>query len=241
MAAWSLAIEEWFYLLFPLVLLALAKSAINRRRGALICILIFLTVPVLLRWCLLPRGWSFGVRGITLPRLDAITYGVALAFIRDFQFPVWQRLTKCWPVGLAATLVLGGLLFRWYGHDGVSHPLFYEVFYFCLTSLGLALCFPRVAEMTAPDNVPARCVRNLSLWSYSIYLSHVFFMEILSGVFTHFGWNMYKSSVVIGSGLIWLTSLSASAFLYRYFEKPVMDRRDQPLSRIFSWSGKTPK
>ena len=226
-ASWSLAIEEWFYLLFPVCLLALAQVVRNRQKAAILCILVFLIVPPLLRSLLQTDDWDGSVRRITLPRLDAITYGVALAFLRDFRLPAWKFLLKCWPVGLVATVGLAGWWIQSARHDNPAHLFLFRVLFFSFTSISLALWFPWMAERQAAANTFARIVRNLSLWSYSLYLTHTTFGGIIVNIFHHFGWSIYKANAVIISACVWATSLPTSAFLYRYFEKPIMDLREK--------------
>jgi peptidoglycan/LPS O-acetylase OafA/YrhL len=226
--AWSLAIEEWFYILFPLVLLILAKLLSNGRRAALVCIVLFLVWPVLLRCFLRAGSWDMGIRSVTLARLDAITYGVLLAFVRDFRIQLWKGLTKCWPIGVVATAFLGGLLFHFMKRDGSANVLFFRVFYFCSTSVSLGLCFPKAVELRAPENWTTKVIHSLSLWSYSIYLSHTLLAGIFGGIIYGFGWAIFHYKAAVISCLVWMTTLPISALLYRFYEKPLMDLRDRP-------------
>jgi peptidoglycan/LPS O-acetylase OafA/YrhL len=77
--SWSLAVEEWFYLLFSFVLLLLAAA---RVRGAVLwTCLLFVTVPLAGRIFLIPPDAPFdvGMREVALVRLDAIAWGVIAA------------------------------------------------------------------------------------------------------------------------------------------------------------------
>ncbi|MEI8291917.1 MAG: acyltransferase [Verrucomicrobiota bacterium] len=226
--AWSLAIEEWFYIFFPLGLLALSKIVSRRPWQVMICIAFFLFVPVLLRWLLPLGGWETGIRRVTLPRLDVITYGVCLAFLQISGIQVWKVLLKLWPVGLIATVCLAGLLIRWQNCGENSNLFFFRVLFFSFTAISLGLCFPKVVEIEMPDNAATAIIRNLSLWSYSIYLSHTLLGGIIVAIFNHFGWSIYKINAVIISCSIWATTLPVSALLYRFYERPIMNLRDRP-------------
>jgi peptidoglycan/LPS O-acetylase OafA/YrhL len=238
MAAWSLAIEEWFYLLFPILLLVLSKLILKRERAILAAIAVFLVVPPIVRGFLLPdMYWIRGIRMITLPRLDAITYGVFLAFLKNHHAAIWKLLIKIWPIGAIAAAGLFGhaCLHTFFSGHFPSASVVYRVFYFCFISISLALLFPKVASLTSPTGWGATVIRKLSLWSYSIYLSHVFFLGLIRESFSLMGWSLHGGSLALVARdvLVWLTTIPFSAMIYKFYEKPWMDLRDQPLKTIF--------
>src|SRR6184192_1749993 len=118
--AWSLAVEDQFYLALPFLLLFLYR----RPRAAIIIPCLIILGGILLRTFLAYRnvdeeGVSF--RGFqawiyypSWTRLDPLVYGVALAAIEKFRPNWWQHLMKCavwlWLPGLgliAYALYLG--------------------------------------------------------------------------------------------------------------------------------------
>jgi peptidoglycan/LPS O-acetylase OafA/YrhL len=109
--AWSLAVEDQFYLLLPLVLLF-----VNRwRRAAVIVPCLIVLDGFALRWFLARqnlsdtgvsfRGFQTWIYYATWTRLDPLVFGVALAAIEKFRPQWWQRLTNLapwlWLPGLA--------------------------------------------------------------------------------------------------------------------------------------------
>ena len=108
--AWSLGVEDQFYLLLPLVLL----FAIRWRRAALILPCAILLGGFALRWFLALqnltdtgvsfRGYQMWIYYATWTRLDPLVFGVALAAIEKFRPHWWQRL-----MNLAPWLWLPGL------------------------------------------------------------------------------------------------------------------------------------
>ena len=108
--AWSLAVEDQFYLLLPLVLLL----AIRWRRAAVIIPCAIVLAGFALRWLLAKqnmthtgvsfRGFQMWIYYATWTRLDPLVFGVALAAIEKFRPHWWQRL-----VNLAPWLWLPGL------------------------------------------------------------------------------------------------------------------------------------
>ena len=233
---WSLAIEEWFYLLFPLVLFLFSRVSTRRQHVLLATIIIFLVVPVIIRSFISPAiGWDMGIRRVTLPRLDAIGYGVVLAFLKNYYALIWNFLVKIWPAGVLALL---GLTVHFCHHNVVSNGFsndtaWYRALYFNVFSLAIALSFPKAAELSALPGRAAMVCQKLSLWSYSMYLSHVFCITIISIIFnaTMASWHRLQS--VIEFPFIWLMTIVVSALLYRFFEKPLMDLRDRPMKSLF--------
>ena len=77
--AWSLSIEEWFYVLFPLFLLALARIGCGAVRATIIFIAVFFALK--LAGAILVRDWDAVARRLVLFRLDAIAFGFLLYFL----------------------------------------------------------------------------------------------------------------------------------------------------------------
>jgi peptidoglycan/LPS O-acetylase OafA/YrhL len=108
--AWSLAVEDQFYLLLPLVLLLVIRS----RRAAVIIPCAIVLGGLALRWFLARqnlgdggvsfRGFQTWIYYATWTRLDPLVFGVALAAIEKFRPLWWQRL-----MNLAPWLWLSGL------------------------------------------------------------------------------------------------------------------------------------
>jgi peptidoglycan/LPS O-acetylase OafA/YrhL len=101
--AWSLAVEDQFYLLLPLVLLCLVRW----RRAALIVPCVLVLGGLALRWFLARqnltdtgvsfRGFQTWIYYATWTRLDPLVFGVGLATIEKFRPQWWQRLLNLAP------------------------------------------------------------------------------------------------------------------------------------------------
>ncbi len=108
--AWSLAVEDQFYLLLPLVLLLVIRS----RRAVVIVPCAIVLGGLALRWFLAMkylgetgvgfRGFQTWIYYATWTRLDPLVFGVVLAAIEKFRPTWWQRL-----MNLAPWLGLPGL------------------------------------------------------------------------------------------------------------------------------------
>ena len=231
--AWSLAIEEWFYLLFPLTIFVLARFLKNRS-ALLSVIVIFIVVPVVFRFFLpATTYWDPGVRRITLPRLDSITYGVILAFLKKFHADAWRFLSRLWPLGLVAVLSLSCHFCHHavtYGYFS-SESIFYRVFYFCVLAFVLMLAFPGIAELAEPDGRWKVIVQKISLWSYSIYLCHPVVIGCVDVALKHLGAGYFQAHIE-RCVLAWLICIPLSGLIYRLYERPLMNLRDKPFRSI---------
>ena len=109
--AWSLGVEDQFYLTLPFILLALT----GRRRFAIIVPCVIVLLGFALRWFLAVRnlnqtgvsfyGYYTLIYYATWTRLDPLVLGVVLAAIEKFRPGWWQRLLNLapwiWLPGLA--------------------------------------------------------------------------------------------------------------------------------------------
>jgi peptidoglycan/LPS O-acetylase OafA/YrhL len=140
--AWSLAVEDQFYLLLPLVLLVIIRS----RRAALIVPCAIVLGGVALRWFLALqnmnetgvsfRGYQTWIYYATWTRLDPLVFGVALAAIEKFRPQWWQRL-----MNLAPWLLLPGLaliVYALYLGETDAMTVTAAIWQFPLIALGMA-------------------------------------------------------------------------------------------------------
>jgi peptidoglycan/LPS O-acetylase OafA/YrhL len=140
--AWSLGVEDQFYLLLPLVLLCL----IRWRRAVLLVPCAIVIGELALRWFLARqnpgdggvsfRGFQTWIYYATWTRLDPLVFGVGLAAIEKFRPQWWERLMNLapwfWLPGLA--LIVSAF---WIEEPGVI-TVAVSVWQFQLIALGMA-------------------------------------------------------------------------------------------------------
>ncbi len=174
---WSLAVEEHFYLLFPLGYLALVRRGCSASRQARIlasCCLGALLWRVLILAFLRPHSWAY--MG-TDSRFDSILWGSVLAIRNNPRFADQPLLPERWRFpaflfGLA--LIALTLLAR--------PPAFRETLRYTLQALSLYLIFSFIlTEISHPAVrwLEWRAVRYIGWISYSLYLVHVFILATL--------------------------------------------------------------
>ena len=102
--SWSISIEEWFYLLFSSLLLGL--TALWRRGAMIVTCLLFLVVPLVLRYAYSDiQDIDGGIRKVVAFRLDAIIYGVVAiwccrrypAVVAQLRGILFRPLLRSWP------------------------------------------------------------------------------------------------------------------------------------------------
>ena len=215
--SWSLSVEEWFYLLFSVLLIG--SVALTRRPNACIwgLIALFIIVPTILRWHVSDAAnWDNDLRKVALLRLDAITYGVVIAKLcRD------RDLTGAWPIlMLAAGLAI--IVEQWF--EPFSRALLpqHAMRVFDLTSapLAFALCLPAALRVRRLPSVLTWLLRRLSARAYAIYLVHLVVLDATSTWHVRFG---LPGIACIAISVFLVFGLSET--LHRWIEVPIMLRR----------------
>ena len=168
--SWTLAIEEWFYLLFSALLFALAIGSGRPRMALAVVLGVFLVVPLLLRLTVGAIGGDFnlGFRAVVVLRLDAIAYGVLAVWILRSHPEALRRFR--WPLagsGVAALVVLHNL-------QGVmGPPVEWFAWEFALEPMAWTMLFPAAVALRAPGGALLGVVSWVADRSYPIYLVHL--------------------------------------------------------------------
>lgn len=217
--SWSLMVEEWFYLLFATLLIALA-GVMRAPRALAICCGLFIVLPLLARWIAddaVAADWDARIRKVVLLRLDAIAYGVAMAWLMRSRRRACDALAQ--PM-LALGLALVGASVLSSLEPASYQSASWRAGFFSLTSTGFALCFPAVARMRQPGRGTEALVRWASQRSYGMYVVHLSVMEfarrlVLDGVL-----QPREGVLLAGLATAVLAELS-----YRLVEVPLLVRR----------------
>ncbi|RAP58351.1 acyltransferase [Oleiagrimonas sp. MCCC 1A03011] len=181
--AWSLCVEEHFYLLFPMFAVALAWRP-SPRRVVATCMVLMLGGMLLrgMLWTtevapLQAAGRAAGqayMRYLYMPtwaRLDDLLGGVVLAGIRCYRPQLWSWLqARAWAL-LIVGLGLVGLCMVWFAGQRLAFAQ--NVFGYPLLALGMMAL---VCGAASPHSIVGRRrvpgATWLALASYSLYLTH---------------------------------------------------------------------
>ena len=228
---WSLAIEEWFYLLFPLGVLLGAALLPSRRWAFAGTIALFLVLPPLFKYYQYHQGlglanWDAYYRRVVAARLDAIALGVLACYLQHYHATAWRWLRGHGPK-LAGGLLLITFLYPKLGPQVLFYNIWLRPLLECLTVL---LVLPFLSQLRYPRYTAAmRGVTLLSSISYSLYLLNksvlikLVVLPLNQAVFTpHLG----AAGWVVGYLLFWVLLFGGAWLLYTYVEQPGMRLRD---------------
>jgi peptidoglycan/LPS O-acetylase OafA/YrhL len=227
--AWSLAIEEVFYLLAPLVAMALLPLARSRTRvlGLLVATVVLLGAARAGWVVAADAAWDAGVRKVTLLRLDCIVYGVIAAYAcRRWSLGPGVRR------GLAVAGVAVAAYATWLLAIGwVRQSPLWRALFFSGISAGFAALLPIAASMrgAAAPSPLRRGTHRLALWSYSLYLTNLPVLRLIdvAGLTA----STAAGSLALFVGVV-VAAVAWAAASYRWFERPIMDARDGLAARL---------
>ncbi len=231
--AWSLAIEEWFYLLFPAAIwlgLHLQKRFIPVFLTVAGGFFLFSTIGRMISAPAPYATWTQWQRVIVIYRFDGLMIGVFAAWLSLR----WPALWRAYPrpiavIGAFMLLVLYASLWRWQDGQFVFGPddYFARTFRFNFVSLGFALLLPFASLWRLKsENFASLAVRKIALWSYALYLVHLPLLQLA----TRFGfrdWRHNPSHAFILFGLTVGGAILLSALLFRFYERPCTSLRDR--------------
>lgn len=228
--AWSLTIEEWFYLGFPFTFFGLTRWWSNKDGAFLISTVLFLSVPLLLRVYHYENGigiddFDRNFRKILIFRLDSIMYGVLAAFLMAKKPEIWDKSRL---VLLASGILMLGLM----QYNGLFGLFRYPPLNFNLESI-ICVCFlPYLSRLKSTSiKILDVAMIFISIISYSMYLLHLSPI-ILTGIpllnrllgRSH----LPVESVYLANYAIYLVATFIGSYLlYTYFEKPTTQLRDR--------------
>ena len=234
--SWSLSVEEFAYLLFPVALFlkTLLVKPINKSRFFLYVVIGFIFFFFFTKvWYAFTtpfsaiNQWNLGLKAVVIYRLDAIFLGVLFSWIS-------LNFTAFWIKGKYVMAVLGlflvGFLFAGVGYFQLtftSFPLFWIIFYLPLTSLTVALFLPFLAEWKTVHFVfIQKTIVFISVISYSVYLLHYgVVLQLMKHFFNTEGLALHQLHFYTFIYLI--ITFFLSTLLYKFYEKPMTDLRDK--------------
>jgi peptidoglycan/LPS O-acetylase OafA/YrhL len=238
---WSLALEEHFYLAWPLIVFLCSGRALKRACAALILGSFVLRAALFLR-----GGWEWGIYIFTPCRIDALAIGGLLAVVLRDEERLAMRLLGCarWVALVLGIVTLAGL-WKNPGRDGwVSMTAGYTLLAGFFAALLLA------ALAAPPGSVSGRVfnnrgLRTLGKYSYGLYVYHVvlgpafdmaFGQRRLDGVLRrlHFGGAAYATSV-----LLFILLASAASFAMAFASWQLLEKQFLKLKRFFEISGRS--
>ena len=239
--AWSLCVEEQFYLVLPLALLAARALRLSRRQAWLALAGLSLAAMAWRThlWTLYGReadgmtdGYYPNIYYATLGRADEFLPGLAVALLQHGHPRRWAALMQ--RGRLLLTLALMAVALMWtmaalsYYQPDVGWGFFMTAIGYSAMAWAYALL---LLALLAPGHVLSRWAppgaRSLALWSYAIYLTHKPLAHVLKPL-------LQDLPAGAAFGTTALASVALGGLLYHAIERPVMRWRQQRWPSQFS-------
>ncbi|MDB4752293.1 acyltransferase [Winogradskyella sp.] len=233
--SWSLPIEEFAYIIGPLLLYLIMFLRLPLKRKYLFGIITLLIIV-----CFMVNKvfyninnevkdmnyWNVNLKAVTIYRIDAVYYGVLAAWVSILIPKIWKKYRYF--LFLLGLFILASLNFVIPSQKIFieNHSFFWDVLYLPINSLVFVMCLPLLSSINSAPKLLLIPITYISIISYSMYLLHYsVVMQLLQYYFTTeglVGIQLYAYLFVY----LMLTFIS-SYLLYRFFEKPFMDLRDK--------------
>jgi peptidoglycan/LPS O-acetylase OafA/YrhL len=229
--SWSLAIEEWFYFLAPvLVVVCSSVIPIRHRRFSVLWVMIGIIIASAIARLWVAQETTASIDGalrkMVLLRLDAIAFGVLLAWVERYSAPLLANISRLWWIGALAVLLASfyvatlsqslAILATPIDTDRVLAPLL-----FTLLPFGCALLLAGAAGLRLRER---EWVGNNSKWAYSMYLLH---FPLLLLVLHVIGPLNDPLALVLGVAAWYASTMFGAALIYRWYERPCMNLRER--------------
>jgi len=214
--SWSLSVEEWFYIIFPIFLYIFLKFLkFNNYKTIIYVSVIFMIIIFLLRFINInDEEWGSNIRRIVLYRLDSIVFGFILYFYKDKIID--KFMNKVWL--LVSIIFISIIIYNILIINSSQNLIFYKIIFHYLIGLwgSLVVLFFYITD----KKIKKRSLIQINLFlgriSYSIYLFHLMVIYIISS---------FSFSIIHTIVLFLLIQISISFLLYYYFEKPILKLR----------------
>ena len=238
--AWSLCVEEQFYLVLPLIFVLFTYLKIGKRSAYLIATL-FIGGFIIRLW-----GWNHFMEPVlstdnygaywnkyiyypTYNRLDSLLVGVSIAGLYTFYPAVKAKINQYSNLVLFSGIVLltaSGVVCKGYS----TYDTTLLGFPLIALSYGLIL-----AAVVCPSNPVYRLksfvTSQIATLSYAIYLSHKIVIHLTQNLLSYAGIDKNSNLMM----LVCMITVVAAALIMRYaIEKPALFVRNIVLSRLKS-------
>ena len=230
--SWSLAAEEWFYLLAPLLMYTILKFKITNPRKLMInmCFIGILLAPVLrLIFALLfdqHEHWG-DIRKSSFIRLDAFLFGILIATIQSYYPYVFTFINKHKYFFLSLSAVGLGLCSTQFRNMENIATIFNKTILFTLTDFFIALVLILFDSSNLfskwRNSWKEKVVFFISITSYSVYLIH---WDIMIKFMSYKVGTASLGLITVLLLLCTCTTYIVASFIYMFWERPFLAIRD---------------
>lgn len=230
--SWSLAIEEHFYLWFPLVFLILKKITRRATFAIILAATVFIIIgysfrlsqPLFSDW----NEYNRTVRITVLSRLDSIMFGVLMAAIKRYWNSGFDWIRRATPVSAGLFVILCAWWFVNTPHLMQSRGL--QINLWTVQAILCAMLLPWFDGLHSTGSRGGFFVLTSKL-SYSLYLVHILVIIAVNRTLGRLGLfdQIYGNPFIIYPVYFSLFYL-VSWVTYHQIEKPFLQLRDVPFT-----------
>lgn len=220
--AWSLSVEEWFYIFLPLLILIFFNFQHRLKNAILISAFLLFSLAIGYRVFqyyelqeTLMITWDSVFRKTVLSRIDSLMVGILVAWVMFYYKNVFFSNS----IALFIFGVFGIYLIKFTsGADPILLILSPT-----LTAIFISFSIPYLYNFTTGRMVFEKFIVTTSKISYSLYLVNYTLIKY------YFLENLDIKSQSIKFFLFWVLSFMVSIFLFRFFENPILKLRNRIL------------
>jgi len=230
--AWSLAVEEIFYLTLPLCLILASQFFAKKKPAFLSVIALFLLLPLIARFIavdVFEPTWDAGIRKVVIFRLDALMVGVLASWLIHEKPPL-DHTKIFWTSLLGLSLIAGAVAFFLLNEAALNLDPFARIWLFPIVSVGCVLVVVSGLRWTNAPAIIGRPIEICARWSYALYLAHMPVFGIILWFQGH-----AQPGASVGALLRWASfvvgSLCVAALVERFIERPTLRWRDHVVPR----------
>jgi peptidoglycan/LPS O-acetylase OafA/YrhL len=234
--AWSLAVEDQFYLLLPFILLFVSRG----RRVAIIFPCAIVVGGLALRWFLARqnlggsdlafRGYQTWIYYATWSRLDPLVLGVTLAAIENFRPPWWQRLMNFGPWLWLPALIL--IAYGLYLGEAEEITVAMAVWQFPLIAFGMAALLVCAVSPRMPfSTIRILGAAFIASIAYSAYLVQKLVIHFVGQVCTTYNVDLTSAPALV---VVQVCIYGVATILFFSIERPFLLLRHRIASRRVS-------
>ena len=230
--SWSLAVEEWFYLIFAFTLFFF-KIVLKRKTSLsilysviLISILAFAARSYKLSAIDIRHFsdyfWSMAINFNVLTRIDSILLGVLGAYLLA-KFPKqWYKYKYIsLAIGIALLFINREMsIYAWQHHDHPLWTIYLAIFHTFVRCIPYLLVLPFLSSIRSGSGIIHKTISYISIISYSLYLVH---LSLVLPLLNRFKEQIDNDVVIIV--LYFVLTFVIATITYRIIEQPGLKLR----------------
>ena len=217
--SWSLSVQWWFYIIFPLLLIIFSSRGGNVKKIIPYICLFFILTSLIFRVVASKNvtddfWWDVWMRKTVASRMDNIYIGVLAVWVRYYAYDLWKR----YAVG---SLILGIILMFVTFIPKHTGTFYTNVVYLTLAPLAIALWLPYLTSVKESKTFVGDIISHFSILSYAMFLTNLMLVQIIDNNFAELSQQMGAYSYFI----YWLLVIISSYILYIIVEKQFVKLR----------------